>query len=235
MVQLSLSGRGHRVGLLALFATPVIGAESGKANLPLGDVPLPSNACAWSGTTSRTTSRISGSHAVGATALPQILSLRAGVTPHPYARTHPGNRRRSIAATSEGNHHDRHQQPGRYPGPCTGSTDLLTSEDNASVIVLGDLNDEVEAATTQILNGPTGSEIGTGGFNQPDHGDRQRLWNLAPRIPEAQRFSRIYRGRKELIDHIFVSHALVGTIAQDHVTTDAAGRTPSIKEGIMRR
>ena len=33
MVQLSLSGRGHRVGLLALFATPVIGAESGKAQL----------------------------------------------------------------------------------------------------------------------------------------------------------------------------------------------------------
>ena len=31
-------------------------------------------------------------------------------------------------------------------------------------------------ATTQILNGPTGSEIGTGGLNQPDHGDRQRLW-----------------------------------------------------------
>ena len=103
MVRLSLSGRGHRVGLLALFATLVIGAESGKANLILGDVPLPSNACAWSGTTSRTTSRISGSHAVGATALPQILSLRAGVTPHPYARTHPGNRRRSISATSEGN------------------------------------------------------------------------------------------------------------------------------------
>jgi endonuclease/exonuclease/phosphatase family metal-dependent hydrolase len=74
------------------------------------------------------------------------------------------------------------------------------------VIVLGDLNDEVEAATTQIRNGPTGSEIGTGGFNQPDHGDRQRQWNLAPRIPEAQRFSRIYRGREELIDHIFASH-----------------------------
>jgi hypothetical protein len=50
---------------------------------------------------------------------------------------------------------DRHQQPSRYPGPCTGSTDLLTSEDNASVIVLGDLNDEVEAATTPILNGPS--------------------------------------------------------------------------------
>ena len=40
------------------------------------------------------------------------------------------------------------------------ATDLLTNDDSASVMVLGDLNDEVEAATTQILNGPTGSEIG---------------------------------------------------------------------------
>ena len=40
------------------------------------------------------------------------------------------------------------------------ATDLLTNDHEASVIVLGDLNDEVEAATTQILNGPPGSEIG---------------------------------------------------------------------------
>jgi len=33
MVQLSVSVRSHRVGLLALFATLVIGAESGKAQL----------------------------------------------------------------------------------------------------------------------------------------------------------------------------------------------------------
>jgi len=56
-----------------------------------------------------------------------------------------------------------------------------------------------------------------------------------PRIPEAQRFSRIYRGRKELIDHIFVSHALVGKIAQDHVITDAAGPTPSIDDDPTKR
>jgi hypothetical protein len=43
----------------------------------------------------------------------------------------------------------------------------------------------------------------------------------SPEHPAEQRFSRIYRGRQELIDHIFVSHALVGKIAQDHVTTDA--------------
>ena len=118
------------------------------------------------------------------------------------------------------------------------ATALLNNDDNdnqTSVMVLDDLNDEVEAATTQIRNGPTGSEIGTGGFNQPDHGDRQRQWNLAPRIPEAQRFSRIYRGREELIDHIFASHALVGKIAQDHVTTGAAGPTPWIDDDPTKR
>jgi endonuclease/exonuclease/phosphatase family metal-dependent hydrolase len=97
--------------------------------------------------------------------------------------------------------------------------------------VLGDLNDEVEAATTQIVN----AEIGTSGFDRPDNGEAQRLWNLAPRIPAEQRFSRIYRGRQELIDHIFVSHALVGKIAQDHVTTDAAGPTPSIDDDPTQR
>jgi hypothetical protein len=74
------------------------------------------------------------------------------------------------------------------------ATDLLTSDHEAALMVLGDLNDEVEAATTQILNGPPGSEIATTGFDHPDTGDVQRLWNLAPRIPEAQRFSRKYRG-----------------------------------------
>jgi hypothetical protein len=34
------------------------------------------------------------------------------------------------------------------------ATDLLTSHPQPAVVMLGDLNDEVEAATTQILNGP---------------------------------------------------------------------------------
>jgi hypothetical protein len=54
------------------------------------------------------------------------------------------------------------------------------------------------------LQGPPGSEIGTGGFDQPDQGDGQQLWNFAARIPGSQRFSRVYRGRRELIDHILV-------------------------------
>ena len=35
-----------------------------------------------------------------------------------------------------------------------------------AVILTGDMNDELDAATTQILNGPTGSEIGTTGFGR---------------------------------------------------------------------
>jgi hypothetical protein len=76
----------------------------------------------------------------------------------------------------------------------------------------GDLNDEVEAATTQILKGPSGSEVGTGGFPKGDQGDGFRMWNLAPILPEVDgkpAYSRKYRDRGELIDHIFASHALV--------------------------
>ena len=80
------------------------------------------------------------------------------------------------------------------------------------VVLLGDLNDVPEAATTQILQGPPGSELGTGGFARPDTGDAARLWNLAARIPAGRRFSRVYRSRPELIDHIFVSHALLGSV-----------------------
>lgn len=52
-------------------------------------------------------------------------------------------------------------------------------------MVLGDLSDVPEAATTQILHGPPGSEIGTAGLDRPDLGDARRLWNLAPRIPRS--------------------------------------------------
>lgn len=51
------------------------------------------------------------------------------------------------------------------------------------MIVLGDLNDGSEAATTEILYGPPGSEIGTASFRQPDQGDKQRLWNREVMIP----------------------------------------------------
>ena len=96
-----------------------------------------------------------------------------------------------------------------------------------AVIVLGDLNDEPLAATTQILLGPPGSEIGTPGFQRPDQGDPARLWNLAPLIPEQRRYSRVFHGRPELIDHVLVSHALA-TRVQSVDTGDF--QPPSIGE-----
>ena len=87
--------------------------------------------------------------------------------------------------------------------------------------MLGDLNDEPLAATTQILLGPPGSEFETGGFGQPDKGDAQRLWNIAPMLPEGRAFSRIFNGRRELIDHILISHALAHALIEaDTGTTD---------------
>ena len=78
---------------------------------------------------------------------------------------------------------------------------LMNDGQNRRLIVTGDLNDTVQAATTQLLLGPPGSEIGTDGFDRPDKGDHQRLWHLAPLMPPGKDYSRINQGRKELIDH----------------------------------
>ena len=98
------------------------------------------------------------------------------------------------------------------------------------VILLGDMNDEPSAATTLILNGPPGSEIGSEGFGRPDRGDGDRMWNTADLIPEPQRFTRLYRGRKELLDHIFVSHFLVSGRVVDVTTVAAEAGMPSIAD-----
>jgi hypothetical protein len=115
-----------------------------------------------------------------------------------------------------------HRRAAESAGVRAAVTALLAATDAVPVVVGGDLNDEPTAATTQILLGPPGSEIGTGGFDQPDQGDPQRLWNLAPLIPEEERYSRVYRGRRELIDHLLVSHPLVTRV----VAATTAGATP---------
>ncbi|MBW4464555.1 MAG: endonuclease/exonuclease/phosphatase family protein [Pegethrix bostrychoides GSE-TBD4-15B] len=89
------------------------------------------------------------------------------------------------------------------------ATEILERNPDAALILLGDLNDVTDAATTQILQGAPGSEIGTGGFNRPDRGDATRLFNLAGLIAEERRFSRVFKGNNELIDHIFASAALL--------------------------
>jgi endonuclease/exonuclease/phosphatase family metal-dependent hydrolase len=102
--------------------------------------------------------------------------------------------------------------------------------ESVAVLLAGDLNDGVDAATTQILQGPPGSEIDTPGFDRPDQGDGQRMWNLALRIPQAQRFTRIFRGRGELIDHVFASRFLVTRATQVTTAMAGPGRLRSITE-----
>jgi hypothetical protein len=70
------------------------------------------------------------------------------------------------------------------------------------VLVCDDLNDTPDAATSQILLGPPGSQLGTGGFDHADRGDGARLWSLAPVMGTGNDFSRITNGQPELIDHI---------------------------------
>jgi endonuclease/exonuclease/phosphatase family metal-dependent hydrolase len=82
---------------------------------------------------------------------------------------------------------------------------LLENNTHTRLLLLGDFNDVPEAQTSLILTGPPGSEIGTRGFNQADQGDDTRLFNLAPLINPARRFSRIHRDQAELLDQILAS------------------------------
>jgi endonuclease/exonuclease/phosphatase family metal-dependent hydrolase len=94
-------------------------------------------------------------------------------------------------------------------------TALLKNPRN--VVLLGDFNDGSEAATTEILYGPPGSQPrgpedathATGAFQRGDAEDKQRLFNVTKLVPEERRWSRRYNGTKELIDHILVSQGLM--------------------------
>jgi endonuclease/exonuclease/phosphatase family metal-dependent hydrolase len=102
------------------------------------------------------------------------------------------------------------------------------------VVFCGDLNDEPLAATTQTIQGPGGSEIDFrpgSGFCTGDRGDGYRMRNLHRLLPpEGPNYTRIYRGRGELIDHIFASHRLVNPDNIAAVQIVAAGPLPSITD-----
>ena len=81
-------------------------------------------------------------------------------------------------------------------------------EAGAALIVLGDFNDVPDAATSQILAGPSGSQPPSRAFHVSDQRDPMRLFNLAGLIDEGRRYSRVHRGRRELLDQIFASESL---------------------------
>jgi endonuclease/exonuclease/phosphatase family metal-dependent hydrolase len=88
------------------------------------------------------------------------------------------------------------------------------------LLLVGDLNDSPDAVTTQILLGPL-----DGDPTRPDQGDDVRLYNLADKIPEADRYTRIFNGQHELIDHVLVSYDILFDVQQVDTYTRS---TPSI-------
>ncbi len=105
--------------------------------------------------------------------------------------------------------------------------DLLKPDSPVRTIVMGDFNDEPHAATTQMFMGPEDADA-----TSTDKFDYVRLYNLVDSIPrrgdasndkwflaEAERFSRINNGRRELIDQLFVSKNMLGPseeLRRDH-------------------
>lgn len=85
------------------------------------------------------------------------------------------------------------------------------------VVVLGDLNDGSEAATTQMMYGPPGSQPNgpkdaehvSGAFQRDDGGDEQRLFNVTKLVDEQVRWTRRYNSQNELLDHILASAGLM--------------------------
>lgn len=80
----------------------------------------------------------------------------------------------------------------------------LMTNNNDACILMGDLNDIPSAVTTELLLGPEDLSQ-----SRRDKGDDVRLYNLAEYIQPERRYSRIYHKKRELIDHIMVSHELI--------------------------
>jgi endonuclease/exonuclease/phosphatase family metal-dependent hydrolase len=94
-------------------------------------------------------------------------------------------------------------------------TDRLNAGRN--LVVLGDFNDGPEAATTEILYGPPGSQPrgpddatrAAGAFQRADTADARRLFNVTTLLPDNVRWSRRHNGQNELLDHILASEGLM--------------------------
>jgi predicted extracellular nuclease len=86
----------------------------------------------------------------------------------------------------------------------------LAADPDANLIVLGDLNDVPGSATLAIVAG-----------EQPP-----LLADLAGLLPDAERYSYVFNGQSELIDHILVSpslHAATVLVAAAHGNAGTVG------------
>lgn len=95
---------------------------------------------------------------------------------------------------------------------------VLANDINSNVVVLGDLNEFEFVSPLQILEGTTES---SNGGQDTVAGGAAVLTNLINDIPEDERYSFIFQGNSQELDHILVSDSLVNTAEVDIVHTNA--------------
>lgn len=118
-------------------------------------------------------------------------------------------------------------------------SDAMAAEPGTAFVLMGDLNDGPDAASTQMLLGPEDLDA-----SRADAGDATRLYNLTQPIPGPQgtkgdvtmlpperRFSRRFNGRGELIDHVLASRHLLGAYAAGRFT--GLARVDALVETIL--
>jgi endonuclease/exonuclease/phosphatase family metal-dependent hydrolase len=112
-------------------------------------------------------------------------------------------------------------------------------------VLLGDMNDEPLAATSQLLIGPSDADI-----DKADKGDAVRLYNLTDELPKhgsasvspiplERRFSRKFKERGEMIDHIYVTRNLALSITKvdsliESITAESVTDSPTARFGKER-
>jgi endonuclease/exonuclease/phosphatase family metal-dependent hydrolase len=80
----------------------------------------------------------------------------------------------------------------------------LLANNTEPLVLMGDFNDSSDSVSSQIIFGPEDRSLA-----QRDKFDDIRLYCLDEYIAPDRRFSRLYQKRRELIDHIAVSHELI--------------------------
>ncbi|HEX4975617.1 MAG TPA: endonuclease/exonuclease/phosphatase family protein, partial [Pseudomonadales bacterium] len=72
------------------------------------------------------------------------------------------------------------------------------------LIVLGDFNADYESDSLRLISNASAAQ------------SEQRLWDVAERISADQRYSYVYRHKKQALDHVLLSSALVPAVREAH-------------------
>ncbi len=121
----------------------------------------------------------------------------------------------------------------------------------ANVVVLGDLNEFEFVSPLQIIEGTEAVVPGSEGFEITDTGEEAVFTNLTDFIPEDERYTFIFQGNSQSLDHILVSDsilfgepevdivhvnsefAVTDATASDHEPIVASLTLPSLIEGTL--